>query len=114
MPPIVPVENQTSQEDTVICSGNTTGRLSVSFAKPANSGGGKGGTNIVYTSGNVLRLDLPMPFFLRNDVFDSFRRLDYSWSTDDTMVLLLENPLNSAIYSAPPVAPTATTGRYAK
>lgn len=103
MPPIVPVENQPPQEDTVNCN-----------TKPANSGGGKGGTNIVYKSGNVLRLDLPMPFFLRNDVFDSFRRLDYSWSTDDTMVLLLENPFNTAIYSAPPVAPTATTGRYAK
>lgn len=111
MAPIIPVENQTSQEDTVIC--DATSRLSASFAQSGNFGGGRGATNnVVYKSGNVLRLDFPMPFFLRNDVFDSFRRLDYNWDTDKTMVLLLENPGNSARYSAPPVAPTSTTGRY--
>lgn len=36
-----------------------------------------------YQSGNVVRLDVPTPFFLRNHVFSNFSKPTYSWNNED-------------------------------
>lgn len=81
MPPITPSDTNKTERISVSSEPETADNTYVPIS----------GSGIVAKSGNVARLDFPLPFFLQNHVFNKFGKKDYSWVSKESMIMLVDN-----------------------